>query len=162
MLTRRELLTRAGLGALGLVIVPKMLEGLAVLPAAVEAKPVAMKIYKSASCGCCKLWVAHVNANGFAAQAIDLSDADLQGKKQELGVPEAVQSCHTAVAGNYVIEGHVPADLILRLLKEHPVALGLAVPGMVAGSPGMEGRASQHYDVVMFQKNGATKTYATR
>ena len=157
MMDRREWLTRVGFGAVGLTVLPRLLEGSNAI-----AAPIAIKVYKSPSCGCCKSWVAYMDANGFAVDAIDLSDAALEAKKAALGVPDAVRSCHTAVAGRYLIEGHVPADLVRRLLREHPAALGLAVPGMVVGSPGMEGGAPQRYDVVLFQKDGSTRTYATR
>lgn len=157
MMDRREWLTRVGLGAVGLTVLPRLLEGSSAI-----APPIAIKVYKSPSCGCCKSWVAYMGANGFSVEAIDLSDAALEAKKTALGVPDAVQSCHTAVAGRYLIEGHVPADLVRRLLREHPAALGLAVPGMVVGSPGMEGGTPQQYDVVLFQKDGSTRTYATR
>ncbi|MGH7590582.1 MAG: DUF411 domain-containing protein [Gemmatimonadales bacterium] len=157
MLTRREWLVRAGLGAVGLTALPKLLEG-----SNLSAAPIPITVYKSASCGCCKSWVAYMNANGFAANAIDLSDDALDAKKAALGVPDGVRSCHTAVVGKYLVEGHVPADLVRRLLREHPAALGLAVPGMVVGSPGMEGGTPQHYDIVLFQRNGASRTYASR
>ncbi len=89
---------------------------------------------------------------------------DLAPVKQKLGVPRALQSCHTAVVDGYVIEGHVPADLIDRLLRERPAVVGLAVPGMPVGSPGMEapGRASERYQVLTFDGNGRTTVYASR
>lgn len=157
MLNRREWLARVGFGAVGLTVLPRLLEG-----AGTVAAPIPITVYKSPSCGCCKSWVAYMNGNGFAARAVDLSDAALETRKNELGVPDAVRSCHTAVTGHYLIEGHVPADLVRRLLREHPAALGLAVPGMVVGSPGMEGGTPQQYDVLLFQKDGSTRTYATR
>ncbi|MGH7533032.1 MAG: DUF411 domain-containing protein [Gemmatimonadales bacterium] len=157
MLTRREWLVRAGLGAVGLTVLPRLLEG-----SSVAVAPIPITVYKSATCGCCKSWVAYMDARGFAAHAIDLSDDALEAKKTALGVPDAVRSCHTAVVGKYLVEGHVPADLVRRLLREHPAALGLAVPGMVVGSPGMEGGTPQHYDVLLFQRDGATRTYASR
>ena len=157
MLSRREWLVRAGLGAVGLTALPRLLEA-----SNIAAAPTPITVYKSASCGCCKSWVTYMNANGFAVNAIDLSDDALESKKSQLGVPDGVRSCHTAVVSRYLVEGHVPADLVRRLIREHPAALGLAVPGMVTGSPGMEGGTPQHYDVVLFQKNGATRTYASR
>jgi hypothetical protein len=82
--------------------------------------------------------------------------------KQTMNVPSALQSCHTAVVGRYVIEGHVPADVIKKLLAEASPVLGLAVPGMVVGSPGMEGGKAEHYNVVAFERNGKTRVYASR
>jgi len=82
--------------------------------------------------------------------------------KKTMHVPDALQSCHTAVVGRYVIEGHVPADLIKKLLAEKPTSLGLAVPGMVTGSPGMEGANPQHYDVLLFERDGKSRVYAKR
>ena len=161
-LTRRELLIRAGVGAIGLVIAPRAVEGMSRRLMALGAAPIPMKVYKSASCGCCKSWVAYVNAHGFAATATDLDDDALQAKKTALGVPDGVRSCHTAQVGGLLIEGHVPADLIHKALVEHAKGAGLAVPGMVMGSPGMEGGAPQHYDILLFQKSGATTTYASR
>ncbi|MGB7212591.1 MAG: DUF411 domain-containing protein [Gemmatimonadales bacterium] len=142
---------------MGLTVLPRLLEG-----SSITAAPTPITVYKSASCGCCKSWVTYMDANGFAAKAVDLADDALEAKKAQLGVPDGVRSCHTAVAGKYLVEGHVPADLVRRLLREHPAALGLAVPGMVTGSPGMEGGTPEHYDVVLFQKDGATRTYASR
>lgn len=161
-LTRRELLLRAGLGAVGLVVAPRAVEAMSRRLLAPGAAPIPMKVYKSASCGCCKSWVAYVNANGFAATATDLDDDALQARKTALGVPEEMRSCHTAVVGSLLIEGHVPADLIRKALREHARGAGLAVPGMVVGSPGMEGGAPQHYEVLLFQKNGKAVTYASR
>jgi hypothetical protein len=90
--------------------------------------------------------------------------ADLAPVKQKLGVPPALQSCHTGVVEGYVIEGHVPADLIDRLLRERPALAGLAVPGMPVGSPGMEvpGRTPQSYQILAFDRSGRTTVYATR
>ena len=89
---------------------------------------------------------------------------DLAPVKRKLGVPPALQSCHTAVVEGYVIEGHVPADLIDRLLRERPSVVGLAVPGMPVGSPGMEapGQAAEHYQVVAFDQKGRSTVFATR
>lgn len=134
------------------------------LLAGVSVAPVAMTVYKSPTCGCCKDWVKHMEANGFAVKAVDLDDVeDLPKKKRQLGVPAAVQSCHTGVVGAYLIEGHVPADLVKKLLTEKPAVAGLTVPGMVVGSPGMEvGSRKDHYDVLSFTKAGKTSVYARR
>jgi hypothetical protein len=106
--------------------------------------------------------VVHLQKNGF--QVKDESAADLRAIKAKYGVPAQLQSCHTAVVDGYVIEGHVPADLITRLLRERPKVTGLAVPGMPAGSPGMEvpGRAPEKYQVFTFERSGKTTVFATR
>jgi len=129
------------------------------LPAFAES-PTAITVYKDPSCGCCKKWVEYMRANGFAVTTHDMND--LSEVKATFGVPKALQSCHTATTGQYVVEGHVPADLVQRMLREHAKIAGLAVPGMVTGSPGMEGGTKQSYDVIAFSKNGATSVYAKR
>lgn len=120
----------------------------------------AMTVYKDAECGCCKEWVKHVQKAGFVVTAYDMPD--MNAVKTRFGVPGALQSCHTAVVGAYVLEGHVPADLVARLVREKPAALGLAVPGMPQGSPGMEGPDKDKYDVVLFERSGKTRVYASR
>jgi hypothetical protein len=157
MTDRRNFLALAGLGAAGLLLPKELL--------ALGLPPVAMTIYKSPTCGCCVHWVTHVNANGFAAKVIDVPDpARMDELKTTSGVPVALRSCHLALVGNYAIEGHVPADLIHRLLREAPQARGLALPGMVAGSPGMEveGAPDQRYDILLFQRDGTRRVYASR
>ena len=119
-----------------------------------------MTVYKNPSCGCCHLWIEHMEQSGFEVKAVDTSNPD--GVKDRLGVPGNMRSCHVGVVGDYLIEGHVPADLVKRLLKERPKVAGLAVPGMVVGSPGMEGHNPQHYDVVAFTKEGQHTVYASR
>ncbi|MCG7886690.1 MAG: DUF411 domain-containing protein [Candidatus Thiodiazotropha taylori] len=94
-------------------------------------------VYKSPTCGCCNDWVKHLQQNGFSVQAHDRRDMQLV--KCTLNVPQGLQSCHTAVVGDYVVEGHVPAKEIVRLLREKPAVEGISVPGMPMGSPGMEG-----------------------
>ena len=121
--------------------------------------PTAVSVFKSATCGCCAKWVEHLRANGFTPTATNVDDLD--AVKAKLHVPQAVQTCHTAVVGGYVIEGHVPASDIKRLLKERPAISGLAVGGMPAGSPGMEGGATRRYDVLSFDKQGNTRVYAS-
>lgn len=124
--------------------------------------PRAITVYKDANCGCCKAWVTHLRDNGFAPRAHDRSDMD--ALKDSLGVPDALRSCHTAMAGRYVIEGHVPAQDIARLMRTAPRGItGIAVPGMPAGSPGMElpnGRKDP-YDVIAFHANGKTSVFAS-
>ncbi|PLY15792.1 MAG: CopG family transcriptional regulator [Sedimenticola sp.] len=117
-------------------------------------------VYKSPTCGCCKSWIEHLEANGFSVETHDRTN--MSPVKAEFGVPTDLQSCHTAKVGDYVIEGHVPADLITRLLEEKPKVMGLAVPGMPMGSPGMEGNRKDPYDVVTFQANGSSRVYAKR
>ena len=116
-------------------------------------------VYKSATCGCCKNWVEHMRQAGFTVVVHDTDD--VQPVKDESGVPAALRSCHTAFVGKYVIEGHVPAPDVRRLLREHLAVAGLAVPGMPAGSPGMESATSERYDVMTFGGPGAQKVYAS-
>jgi hypothetical protein len=123
-------------------------------------KPVPVTVYKSPTCGCCGKWVEHMRANGFEVTVNDMPDVAPVKDKQ--GVPTALRSCHTAIVGGYAIEGHVPADLIKKLLQEKPKAAGLAVPGMPMGSPGMEGGSKDTYNVVLFDHAGKTSVYATR
>ncbi len=117
-------------------------------------------VYKDANCGCCREWVTHLKKAGFVVTVHDMTD--MVTVKRSLGVPEALESCHTGRIGKYSIEGHVPADLITRLMTELPAARGLAVPGMVTGSPGMEGGTKQAYDVLLFDAAGKTRVYASR
>jgi len=116
-------------------------------------------VYKDPSCGCCKSWIEHLKKHGYAVDAKDTPD--MAEVKRTLGVPHALTACHTAVVNGYLIEGHVPATDIARLLKERPKVAGLAVPGMPAGSPGMEGARQQHYQVLSFDRNGKTRVFAS-
>lgn len=116
-------------------------------------------VYKSPTCGCCNKWIEHLKANGFTVKSHDTDD--VVQHKVRLGVPPGYGSCHTAEVGGYVIEGHVPAGEIKRLLKEKPRARGLVVPAMPIGSPGMEaGGHKDPYDVFLVNRNGSTRTYA--
>lgn len=117
-------------------------------------------VYKSTSCGCCSKWVDHLRAAGFTVVVHDTDDLD--GVMTDFNVPRQLASCHTAKVGPFVIEGHVPADLIAKALREHPAIAGLAVPGMVTGSPGMEGGTPQPYDIVAWTAAGHTSVYAQR
>jgi hypothetical protein len=117
-------------------------------------------VYKSASCGCCRAWVDHVRQAGFNPTVRDVGDVN--PLKAELGVPRQLWSCHTALVGGYLIEGHVPADLALKLLADKPEAAGIAVPGMPMGSPGMEGPRNDPYEVILFRRDGGTSVYARR
>lgn len=114
---------------------------------------VPIEVFKTPTCGCCSKWVEHLRANGFSPTVKDVpSTAEYRRK---FGVPEKLLSCHTAVVGGYAVEGHVPAQDIHRLLKEHPKAKGLAVPGMPIGSPGMEqGERRDPYSVLLFDSAG--------
>lgn len=118
-------------------------------------------VYKSPTCGCCKDWITYMQKQGFTVKSIDMDD--LRAIKSASGIPAAMESCHTALIGAYAVEGHVPADLIKKMLDEKPAILGLAVPGMVVGSPGMEqGTTKQPYNVMAFAKGGKTSVYAKR
>jgi len=117
-------------------------------------------VYKTPTCGCCAKWVEHLQANGFKVEVHDM-DA-VEPVKAELGVPGELASCHTARIGGYVFEGHVPAEVIQRVLREKPEAAGFAVPGMPTGSPGMEGPTKDPYDIVAFNKDGSTRVYESR
>ena len=132
------------------------------LEAAVQQKPAGplVEVFKTPTCGCCSQWVEHMRKNGFTVRATDLND--LTQIKKSRGVPDQVQSCHTAVVNGYVVEGHVPAADVQRMLKEKPSIAGIAVGGMPAGSPGMDfpGVTAQPYDVMSFDKSGATRVFA--
>ena len=129
--------------------------------AEVAEPPSVLTVYKDPSCGCCTQWVKHMSSNGFVVTVRDVSNMD--EVKATMGVPKSLQSCHTAVLGKYVFEGHVPADVVKKFVASNPTTLGLAVPGMPAGSPGMEtGGAADHYDVVEFDRTGKTRVFAKR
>lgn len=116
-------------------------------------------VYKSPTCGCCSKWVDHLKANGFTVRSHDTHDVATH--KARLGVPAGYDSCHTAQVNGYLVEGHVPAKEIKRLLKENPRARGLVVPAMPIGSPGMEaGGRKDAYDVFLVNRDGSTQTYA--
>ncbi len=115
--------------------------------------------FRNPGCGCCEKWVEHMQAAGFSVTMAD--DPNLAERKALLGVPDDLVGCHTATIGNYVIEGHVPADDIILFLAESPNALGLAVPGMPMGSPGMEMDGKKDaYQVMIFNTDGTRKIYA--
>lgn len=125
-----------------------------------SAKPTPITIYKSSSCECCAKWVDHVRGNGFEPTVHD--EEDMDAIKAQLGVPQDVWSCHTALVGKYLIEGHVPAADIRRLVKDQPKITGLAVPGMPSGSPGMAppGAKITGFEVLAFELDGTTKRFA--
>jgi hypothetical protein len=119
-------------------------------------------VFKSPTCGCCAKWEEHLRANGFEVRSV-ADAAELQQQKKEHGVKPELQSCHTAIIEGYVIEGHVPADVIRDFLKQKPKgAIGLAAPGMPVGSPGMEGADPDRYDILSFDRQGRTTVFATR
>lgn len=137
---------------------------LAAAPAAVLATssppPVFAEVWKDPDCGCCKEWVTHLEANGFKVKVNDTGNTAMRAK---LGIDKKYGSCHTALIGGYAIEGHVPAREILRLLKEKPKALGLSVPGMPVGSPGMDGAIygsrKDAFNVMLLARDGSARVY---
>jgi hypothetical protein len=121
-----------------------------------------MVVYKSPTCGCCDLWVDHAEEHGFDVTTVDIVEYDaMVAKKREHGVDMDLGSCHTALVGGYVVEGHVPADVIRRLLEERPDIHGVAVPGMPIGSPGMEGPNPRPYHVIAIGHDGSRSVYQT-
>lgn len=136
----------------------RVMLGLIATTVVVSAKPVwaeplpVIKVLKDPSCGCCSGWVEHLRKNGFAVTVVETTE--MQAVKARLGVPAELASCHTAEISGYVIEGHVPAQAITRLLTEKPDAIGLSARGMPAGSPGMEGGPPKPFDVIQFGKTG--------
>lgn len=140
-----------------------LIVAVAALPllARAQGRPL-VEVWKSPGCGCCKDWIAHLEANGFASKVHDTGNTGMRGR---LGIPVALGSCHTALVGGYAIEGHVPAADLRRLLAERPQAIGLAVPGMPVGSPGMDGavyggRRDPH-DVLLVGRDGSTRVFTS-
>ncbi|MBK8168534.1 MAG: DUF411 domain-containing protein [bacterium] len=119
-----------------------------------------VEVWKDPTCGCCKDWIAHLEKNGFEARVHDTGNT---AARQRLGIPSQYGSCHTAVVDGYALEGHVPVREILRLLNERPNAIGLAVPGMPIGSPGMDGpeygRRRDPYDVLLLARDGTSRIF---
>lgn len=131
---------------------------LAGTPAAADQPTI--EVQKTATCGCCVAWVAHLRRAGFTVRAQNVSYERLARFKQQHGIRDRHASCHTARVGGYTIEGHVPASEILRLLEQRPEAVGLSVPGMPVGSPGMEaGTEREAYRVLLVKKDGTDRTY---
>ena len=156
MISRRDWL-RVTAGSLALGAAGASRLAAAVVPPAREAT-----VYKTPTCGCCKGWVEHMQKAGYRVTAHDVDD--VAPYKKKYGVPAALGTCHTAlVTGGYVIEGHVPADVVDKLITEKPAGVvGIGVPGMPAGSPGMETGRVEKYEVLSFDKTGKTKVYARR
>ena len=129
---------------------------------AVTAAAPLVEVWKDPNCGCCKDWIKHVEANGFAVRVFETGNTAVRG---QLGMPAQFGSCHTARVGGYVVEGHVPARDIHRLLNERPAAVGLAVPAMPVGSPGMDGpeygKRRDPYDVLLVAQGGRSSVFQT-
>ena len=123
-------------------------------------QPIAVEVWKDASCGCCHDWIAHMQQHGFVVTAHDTGNNAVRAR---LGLAARYGSCHTALVGGYVVEGHVHADDVHRLLRDKPRALGLAVPGMPVGSPGMDGPAyggrRDSYDTLLVQRDGSSQVF---
>ena len=132
---------------------------LAIASLAAPAAAAVINVVKTASCGCCGKWVEHMKKAGHDVRVTNVDDVTPTAKR--LGVPDDLRSCHTSTVGGYAIEGHVPAADIARLLKEKPKAAGIAVAGMVAGSPGMEmGNQKPAYQTIIFTRDGKRKVFA--
>jgi len=129
------------------------------MPAAIAGELPAVTVWKSQWCGCCGNWVAHMQDAGFSVKVENTED--LETVKKLAGIPDELQSCHTATVGGYKIEGHVPAADIKRLLMTRPKVVGLAVPGMPSGSPGMENGARDPYDVIAFTRDGKARVFSS-
>lgn len=146
--TRRFLLTAAASSALAAT-------------AGFASTPTPMEVWKDPNCGCCKEWAEHMEANGFRVKVHDVGNSAVRAR---LRIDRKYGSCHTAVVGGYAIEGHVPAADVRRLLKDKPVAIGLTVPGMPVGSPGMDGEVyggrKDSYDVVLLARDGGASVYS--
>ena len=150
---RREFMLVSLRASAVLVAAPKLLSALG------KDARVKMTVYKTPSCGCCANWVTYMQEQGFELTVVDLND--LSNIKSSWGVLPKLQSCHTALVGAYVIEGHVPADLVKKVLAQKPKIVGLAVPGMPVDAPGM-GDGKTPYSVIAWTKAGKTSVYAER
>jgi hypothetical protein len=133
----------------------------AALPLRAQTARPQFEVWKDPSCRCCKDWIAHMRSSGFSVKTYESGNVEARAR---LGLPQKLGSCHTALVSGYVVEGHVPASDVKRLLKERPKALGLAVPGMPVGSPGMDGPEyggrKDRYDVLLVQADGSTRTFS--
>lgn len=129
-------------------------------PLRAAQSPLPMEVWKSPACGCCQDWIDHLEQNAFQVTVHDTGNSAVRASA---GIPSALGSCHTAIVGGYAIEGHVPASDIRRLLTEKPDAIGLAVPGMPIGSPGMDGAVyggrRDPYDVLLMARDGSTRVF---
>lgn len=155
-LTRRRWLART-LPLFALAGAPALLRAAPPAPAAATA----VEVWKDPNCGCCKDWVEHMQAHGFQVTVHESGNAAVRSR---LGLPNKLGSCHTALVGGYLLEGHVPAADVQRLLRDKPRALGLAVPGMPVGSPGMDGAVyggrKDPYDVLLVARDGSTTVFS--
>ena len=151
MISRRHLIGTAFAAAAGAFALPSLLRASAGTP---------MLVYKDPNCGCCHNWVEIMRNAGFEVSVRDTRD--MNSIKTRYKVGRQLTSCHTAMVGGYVVEGHVPADVIRKLLADKPKVLGIAVPGMPVGSPGMEGTPKQPYEVLTFDAAGKTTVFAKR
>lgn len=145
----------SGATVVGLVVV-----GILAMKGPAQGQSPTIVVYKQPECGCCGQWVDHVKAAGFRVSTRNKSD--LTAIKRRYGIEPSLMSCHAAVVEGYAVEGHVPVDVIQRLLRERPAVTGIAVPGMPGGAPGMEGLVRDAYNVVTFDRSGVTRIYATR
>jgi hypothetical protein len=152
----RGLMLSVALGASVVVVAQQAVAVPPAVKASGQVLPV-VEVYKSPQCGCCKSWASHLEAAGFKVVLHDVDD--VSAARHKLGMPDKFGSCHTARVGQYLIEGHVPAADIKRLLNEHPDAKGLAVPGMVQGSPGMEGDTTEIFDTLLVSDDGTAKVF---
>jgi hypothetical protein len=118
-----------------------------------------VQVYKSRTCGCCNKWIKHLEDAGFTVNSENVPDVGVY--KREYGVPHALASCHTAIVDGYIVEGHVPADDVIKMLRQKPEIKGISAPGMPMGSPGMEGPNAVTYDVIAFDADGNTSVFAT-
>lgn len=148
---------------MGPFLKPRLIFLLLAIPASVVGTAFAesttqLEVFKSATCGCCGQWVEHLRRSGFQVTARDVGNVPFV--RQRLGMPDRISACHTARVAGYVIEGHVPAADIQRLLKERPKAIGLAVPSMPPGSPGMESSKPIPYETLLVQPDGSTRVFA--
>ena len=154
-LGRRRLLSALPLLAVALAA-PRLVR------AAASSAATPVEIWKDPSCGCCHDWMEHMQANGFS---FTVHDTGNNAVRAQLGLPQKLGSCHTALVGGYLIEGHVPASDVRALLQQKPKALGLAVPGMPVGSPGMDGAVYGNrrdpYDVLLVARNGSTRVFSS-
>jgi hypothetical protein len=149
MMNRRRFLAAGALAAAGVALGGRL--------GAQQGKP-SMVVYKSPTCGCCDKWVEHMQANGFAVTVKDMDDVSPIKARYKVGT--RLQSCHTAVVGGYVVEGHVPAADVKRMLAQKPKFVGLTIPGMPQSAPGMDITPFQPYEVLSFDASGATAVYA--